>query len=187
MFKDSERDALRQYYLDRDEVFLGPIDRDHVNQVILDLIQCSKGKESVRLVIASPGGSTNAGFTLAQFIEQELTVPVDVRVWGECSSAATYALLCCRHRVAHPESTFVLHRQTSGIDLEYNLDFKRKVEEWKKDNAKTHERQVAFYTRKLKLNREGVERELLRGTGIDAEISVKKALRIGLITQVAKF
>jgi ATP-dependent protease ClpP protease subunit len=186
MFTSEERNTLRTFYLERKQVFLGPIDHDHVNQVIVDLINQSKDVESVQLVIASPGGDTDPGFRLAQFIEQELPVPVDARVWGECSSASTYALLCCRNRVAHPESTFVLHRQTAGIELEYNLDFQKKVREWKKDNAKTHARQVRFYTRKLKLNRKEVEEELLRGTGIDAEISVKKALRIGLITAVSE-
>lgn len=186
MFTSEERKTLRAFYLERKQVFLGPIDNDHVNQVIVDLIEQSVGAESAQLVIASPGGETNAGFRLAQFIEQEISVPVDARVWGACNSAATYALLCCRHRVAHPESTFVLHRQTAGIELEYNLDFQKKVREWKKDNAKTHARQVRFYTRKLKLSRKQVEEELLRGTGIDAEISVKKALRIGLITAVSE-
>jgi ATP-dependent protease ClpP protease subunit len=173
MFTNPERDALRTFYLQRKQVFLGPIDHDHVNQVIVDLINQSTGVESVQLVIASPGGETGPGFRLAQFIEQESPVPVDARVWGECSSAATYALLCCRHRIAHPESTFVLHRQTAGIQIEYNLDYPKKVREWKKDNAKTHNRQVRFYTRKLKLSRKQVEKELLRGTGIDNEISVR--------------
>jgi len=186
MFSDEERSALRLFYLERNQVFLGSVDHEHVNQVIIDLINKSKGVESIPLVIASPGGDTDAGFRLAQFIEQEIPVPVDARVWGDCSSAATYALLCCRHRVAHPETTFVLHRQTSGIELEYNLDFPKKVKEWKKNNAKVHQRQVRFYTRKLKLSRKQVEEQLLRGTGIDHEISVKKALRIGLITAVSE-
>lgn len=187
MFSSEERNALRSYYLNRKEVFLGTVDHDHVNQVIIDLINCSAEVGRLKLVIASPGGETDAGFRLAQFIEQELPVPVDARVWGQCSSAATYPLLCCRERIAHPEATFVLHRQTAGIEIEYNLDFQKKVNEWVKDNAKTHDRQVQFYTRKLKLDREKVEKELLRGTGIDAEISVTKAIRIGLITGVSKF
>lgn len=187
MFTPEERDVLRKYYLNRGEVFLGPVDHDHANQVIMDLIASAAEKEAISLVIASPGGDTQAGFRLAQFIEQELSVPVYARVWGACSSAATYPLLCCLERVAHPESTFVLHRQTAGIELEYNLTFQNKVREWERDNAKTHERQVQFYARKLKLSQKKVEKELLRGTGIDAEISVKKAIVIGLITRVSNF
>lgn len=186
MFSFAEREALRAFYLNRNEVFLGPVDHEHVNQVIIDLISCSAKVDQVRLVIASPGGQTDAGFRLAQFIEQELSVPVDARVWGQCSSAATYPLLCCRERIAHPEATFVLHRQTASIETEYNLDFTKRVGEWVNDNSKTHKRQVKFYTRKLKIDREEVEKELLRGTGIDAEIPVKKAMRIGLITGVSK-
>ncbi|MCA9365972.1 ATP-dependent Clp protease proteolytic subunit [Candidatus Kaiserbacteria bacterium] len=186
MYTPDEREALRNYYLGRGEVFLGPIDHDHVNQVILDLIKHA-GANEVKLAISSPGGHTDAGFRLAQFIEQEFPVPVDARVWGACNSAATYALLSCRSRTAHPESTFVLHRQTAGIETEYNLDYERKVDEWKRDNAQLHKRQVAFYTRKLKISKKAVEKELLRGTGIDAEISVKKALRIGLITGISTF
>ena len=187
MFSTEERDYLRAYYLNRQEVFLGPIDHDHVNQVIVDLIKSSADADRAKLVIASPGGQTQAGFRLAQFIEQELSVPVDARVWGVCDSAATYPLLCCQERIAHPEATFVLHRQTAGIELEYNLNFKQKVNEWVKDNAKVHARQVQFYTRKLKLSKDKVEKELLLGTGIDAEIPVARAMRIGLITGVSQF
>jgi ATP-dependent protease ClpP protease subunit len=187
MYATEEREVLRRFYLDRGEVFLGPVDPGHVNEVILDLIACAAKYREVKLVISSPGGDTDPGFRLAQFIEQELRMPVDARVWGQCSSAATYPLLVCRKRIAHPQATFVLHRQTSGIQLEYNLDFQRKVKEWERDNAKTHERQVQFYTRRLNLKAKEVEEELLRGTGIDAEIPVKKALRIGLITGVSKF
>lgn len=186
MFSNDERDALRKYYLERGEVFLGPVDHQHANQVMFDLINACNDAERVTLVIASPGGQTDAGFRLAQFIEQELTIPVDARVWGACSSAATYSLLCCDKRIAHPESTFVLHRQTAGIELEYNLDFQKKVREWVKDNAKTHNRQVHFYARKLNLSEDRVEKELLKGTGIDAEIPVKKAKKIGLITGVSQ-
>ena len=187
MYSPEERATLRQYYLDRKEVFLGPVDHEHVNQVIFDLIDMAKNSNYINMVFCSPGGETNAGFRLAQFIEQEIDVPVNARVWGQCSSAATYPLLCCKKRVAHPQTTFVLHRQTAGIELEYNLDFKERVHEWVQDNAKTHTRQVDFYSRKLKLNKEQVEEELLRGTGIDAEIMVERAKQIGLITAVSKF
>jgi len=187
MFTNEERDSLREFYLGRGEVFLGPLDHDHVNQVMIDLIDAAKDNDKVQIVIASPGGDTHSGFRLAQFIEQELGVKVNARVWGSCSSAATYALLCCEERIAHPQTTFVLHRQTAGIELEYNLDFKKKNREWIRENKKTHDRQVQFYTRKLKLKKKKVEQELLRGTGIDAEIPVKKAMRIGLISGVSEF
>lgn len=187
MFTHEERASLREYYLSRGEVFLGPVDHDHVNQVMIDLVEMSKENSPVQLVVASPGGDTRPGFRLAQFIEQELDIVVNARVWGECSSAATYALLCCEERIAHPQTTFVLHRQTAGIELEYNLDFKKKNQEWIRENKKTHDRQVQFYTRKLKLKKKKVEQELLRVTGIDAEIPVKKAMKIGLITGVSEF
>ncbi len=188
MYTDKERNELRDYYLSRGEVFLGPIDHDHVNQVMLDLIKLAKTQpESILLVISSPGGGTNAGFRLAQFIEQEIIVPVDARVWGSCSSAATYPLLCCRNRLAHPETKFVIHRQTSGLELEYDQIFQKKIKEWIRGNAKIHKQQVRFYTRKLNISKKQVEKELLRGTGIDAEFSVKKALRIGLITEIIEF
>ncbi len=186
MFSPEDRDSLRAYYLERNEVFLGEIDGAHANQVTIDLIKASGGAKRVQLVIASPGGDTDAGFRLAQFIEQELPVPVDARVWGQCSSAATYTLLTCRRRIAHPQATFVLHRQTSGIEMLYNLDFKKRMREWVKNNAKTHDQQVNFYSRKLKLSKKAVEKILLRGSGIDPEIPVKKALRLGLITGVSE-
>ena len=83
MYSPKERDALRNFYHSRGEVFLGPVDHDHVNQVILDLMSHA-GTSAVNLVISSPGGETEAGFRLAQFIEQEMLVPVRARVWSGC-------------------------------------------------------------------------------------------------------
>lgn len=180
------RDALREFYLGRGEVFLGEIDPEHVDQVIEDLVRLKKIKDDITLVISSPGGYTTAGFRLAQFIEQELSTELTARVWGQCSSASTYALLCCKKRIAHPQATFVLHRQTAGIELQYNLDFKQRLKEWERENIQTHRQQIEFYSRKLNLSKKAVEKILLRGMGFDAELSVKQARKLGLITTIAK-
>lgn len=181
------RDALREFYLARGEAFLGEIDHDHVDRVIEDLIRLRKDKEDITLAISSPGGVTTAGFKLAQFIEQELLANVTARVWGQCSSAATYTLLCCKKRIAHPQALFVLHRQTAGIEFQYDLNFKKRTKEWIRDNAKTHRQQVGFYSRKLQLPKKDIEKILLKGMGVDAELSAKEALRLGLITSITEF
>ncbi len=177
---------LRDFYLARGEAFLGEIRADHVDQVIGDLVRLRNSGEEITLAISSPGGETTAGFRLAEFIEQELRARITARVWGQCSSAATYTLLCCEKRIAHPQATFVLHRQTSGIETEYDLYFKKRIREWERENAQTHRQQVDFYSRKLNLSKKKVEKILLRGLGVDAALSVKQARKIGLITAVSK-
>lgn len=176
---------IQELYRSRDEVFLGEIDRNHVAEVIDQLADLKRQGKPLCLVISSPGGVTNAGFDLAQFIEQELQSEVDARIWGRCSSAATYALLCCKKRIAHPEAVFVIHRQTSSIELEYTDNFENRVEEWRRSNAFTHQRQIDFYARKLKLDAEKVVALLDKGMGIDAELSAKEALELGLITEIS--
>lgn len=182
-----ERDVLREYYRDRGEAFLGEVDSAHIEQVIADLVLLSQRQEEVTLVISSPGGVTEAGFRLAQFIEQEFKTPLTARVWGQCSSAATYVLLCCKKRIAHPQSTFVLHRQTASIELDYTDDFKHRVKEWLSDNKATHHQQLIFYSRTLRLKKKEVEKLLLRGMGIDAALSAVQALKLGLITDITQF
>lgn len=180
------RDFLREFYLAGGEAFLGEIDPEHVDQVIEDLIHLKRTADAITLVIQSPGGDTAAGFGLAQFIEQELRTNITARVWGQCSSAATYPLLCCKKRIAHPEAIFVLHRQTAGIEFRYDLNFKKRLKEWDRDNQQIHRRQVDFYHRKLDLTRKEVEEILLQGMGVDDALSVKQARKIGLITDVSK-
>lgn len=178
------KSKLRAMYLARNEAFLSEVDHEHVDQVICDLIKLAHNQTEVTLVISSPGGVTDAGFRLAQFIEQELSVPVIGRVWDQCSSASTYALLCCAKRSAHPQATFVLHRQTSSIEMEYTDDFKKRVDEWVADNAAIHSRQVDFYSRKLQLPQNKVEEILVRGTGVNSQLSATEALEIGLINSI---
>jgi ATP-dependent protease ClpP protease subunit len=186
MFDSIEtRTALRSFYKARGEAYLGEIDPTHVDEVIGDLTHLRTTQEEIILSISSPGGETMPGFRLAQFIEQELNAPVTARVWGLCASAATYTLLCCAKRIAHPESVFVLHRQTSGIRLEYDLNFKKKIKEWENDNIQTHEQQIKFYCRKLKLPKSRVEKILLKGMGYDSHINATDALKLGLITEIS--
>ncbi|MEL6803507.1 MAG: ATP-dependent Clp protease proteolytic subunit, partial [Bacteroidota bacterium] len=169
------------------EAFLGPVDYDHVKQVITDLMQLSQSQEELTLVIQSQGGVTDAGFGLAQFIEQELEGRVTARVWGECSSAATYPLLCCDRRIAHPQATFVLHRQTTGLEIEYTDDFEEKLAQWRRQNEATHQRQIDFYAQKLGLKPKQVEEILQKGMGIDADMTAKQAKELGIITKIVRF
>jgi hypothetical protein len=71
------------------------------------------------------------------------------------------------------------------MTLEYTDNFNRHLKEWRRENKATHRKQVDFYSRKLCLSEKKVEGILKRGMGIDAAMSAKEALRIGLITVVS--
>lgn len=179
-------ETKQNFYHNRREIFLGEIDGDHVDDVIDRLCHFSLADTQLVLVICSPGGVTSAGFRLAQFIEQELQKPVTARVWGSCNSAATYALLSCENRIAHPQSTFVLHRQTSELEVAYDGgSFEQKLAEWRASNEAIHAQQVAFYARKLGLDTDRVEEILQRGAGLNDELSAPEALDLGLITKIS--
>jgi ATP-dependent protease ClpP protease subunit len=180
-------EQLEAFYRNRDEVFLGEITYEHVETVITQLLEHKLQEKPLKLVICSPGGVTNAGFDLAQFIEQELESDVTARVWGRCSSAATYTLLCCRSRVAHPQARFVIHRQTTSLEIEYTDTFKEKIAEWERDNAFTHQQQIDFYSRKLNCEPDKVVKLLDRGMGLDCYISATEALELRLITDISTF
>ena len=174
------------FYQERNEVFLGEITREHIHSVINQLVEMKMQGKALTLVISSPGGVTQAGFDLAQFIEQELDSHVTARVWGRCNSAATYALLCCKNRIAHPNAVFVMHRQTTSMEMEYTDGFSKKLEEWRRDNEFIHQRQIDFYSRKMKLSKPRVVKLLNRGMGIDAELSASEAFELGLINEIKK-
>ena len=57
----------REFYLKQNQVFLGEVNHEHVDQIITDLIQLSLDGKELVLKISSPGGNTSAGFKLAQF------------------------------------------------------------------------------------------------------------------------
>ncbi len=183
----TQLEQVEAFYRNREEIFLGEINYEHVGDVITRMIEYHLQNKPLKLVICSQGGVTNAGFELAQFIEQELQSEVSARVWGQCSSAATYALLCCKSRMAHPQATFVIHRQTTSLEVEYTDVFKDKIAEWERDCEFTHQRQVDFYSRKLSMASEQVIELLDRGMGLDCSISAAQAKEMGLITEINSF
>ena len=180
--------TMRQLYLDRGMVFLPDITNETTAQVIADLAEMASRKPNhINLRICSEGGVTDYGFTIAQFIEFELDIPVYAEVFGSCDSAATYVLLSCRRRAGNELATFVLHRQTARLELEYSPSFETEVTGWIKANQTTHERQILYYTRKLRLARCKVEEILDKGSAkTNSEISASEALQLGILTKVTK-
>lgn len=182
-----ELEALREYYLKRKRVLLmDEIDFDSAGVAIAELAQqAMDDPEHIDLVFCSPGGVTDAGFLIAQFIEFELDVPVHGYVLGMCNSAATYPLLCCKKRFGNELTTFVLHRHTSEIQFAYDSNFEHSLDGWRKDNKLVHKRQVRFYSKKLGKPKKEVEKLLVRGTAkTNFRLTAKQALRLGLLTDI---
>ena len=183
---DEDIETLRNFYMARNCVFLAKIDRESTGEVIADLARVAlTNPEHIDLVICSSGGVTDMGFAIAQFIEYELRIPVHARVFGMCHSAATYPLLSCKKRVGNELSTFVIHRQTTSIEIDYSNNCAEVVAGWQAENEATHKRQLRFYSRKLKKSVREVELLLNRGSApTNNELSAKEALELGLLTEV---
>jgi ATP-dependent protease ClpP protease subunit len=188
MYKSQELDAMRDFYLYKKTVFLPDIDEGIVGVVISDLARLAADEpDFINLAISSNGGITDDGFTIAQFIEFELGIPVHAQVFGVCDSAATYPLLTCKKRTGNELTTFVLHHQTAGITTPYGADFEKTATGWVEDNKKIHQKQVRFYSQKLGLPAKEAEAIMLRGSaGTNNKLSAQDALNIGLLTEVTK-
>ncbi len=141
--------------------------------------------DHIDLVISSPGGDTDAGLMLTEFIDHELGKPVHARTWGKCNSSATFVLLCCKKRVAAPLTRFVIHRQTTSLELQYDATFPERLDAWKKEQALLLDRLTHFYATKLNISPEVAAELMERGSyGINDTLSTEEALRIGLVTEV---
>lgn len=179
----------RELFMSRGTAFLPDLEEGVANLVIEDLCKLALAQpDHIPMVIKSNGGITDDGFVLAQFIEFELGIPVHARVLGYCHSAATYALLSCPRRIGYSYSTFVLHHQTSGVQLRYNPDdFDAEVEAWKKENHAIFHQQLDFYMQKLGKTQEEAREILDAGSaGLDNEIDAHKALDLGILTEIAQ-
>jgi len=186
MYTKEEYDDMRQYFLSQNTVFLPDINEGVAARVISDLARlASKKPDFIDLAISSDGGITSDGFAIAQFIEFSLDIPVHAKVIGVCNSAATYPLLCCTKRTGNELTTFVLHRQTSGITIKYDANFKKNAEGWMESNEKIHQTQVRFYSQKLGLSKKDTQAIMLRGSAeTNFKLSADDALEIGLLTKI---
>jgi ATP-dependent protease ClpP protease subunit len=188
MPKQTQTEALRRFYKEQGSVFLPDIEHGVDEQVISDLADTATHKpDHINLVINSNGGLTSKGFAIAQFIEFELTIPVHAYVSGVCYSAATYPLLCCKKRTANELSSFIIHRQTTSITIDYGEKFDSELEDWKKESEKLHQKQIWFYAKKLNISPKKTEDLLSFGSkSIDNRITAKEALKIGMPTDIVK-
>ena len=179
---------LREFYMKQNTVFLPEIEMGTAGHVIDDLAQIALiNPKHIDMVICSPGGITKGGFAVAEFIEFELGTPVHARVLSKCHSAATYPLLACKKRIANEMASFVLHRQTSSITLEYSSNFNADVDGWKVENITTHNKQLQFYSKKLGLSVKEVKKYLDSGSSrTNNELTADQALKLGLLTEVRK-
>jgi len=186
MYNDTNLEAMRTFYLAKNTAFLPCIEKDVADLVIADLARLAMEKpDYIPLVISSTGGLTSEGFKIAQFIEFELNIPVHAQVFGECYSAATYALMCCTERVSNELTTFLLHHHTSEIKVEYSADFKKNARGWVKENEKIYRAQVRFYSQKLGLTKKNINKILSKGSAeTNTALSAKDALKIGLLTKI---
>lgn len=72
----------------------------------------AQSDEPITLECGSPGGMDGPMFALADAIES-LRAPVDIKAYGQLSSAATVLLSVCRHRLVGENCQVLLHAFTN--------------------------------------------------------------------------
>lgn len=100
------------------EVFLiNELNGQSLQELIPKLGYLAERLDRITLVVYSPGGSDTAMMALADFISS-LSTPVDLRAWGQCSSAAAVLFAVCAHRVVGPHTEAVFHAFSCSMDGE---------------------------------------------------------------------
>lgn len=183
---ESRYTVMSELYRSNNSVFIGEITWETVQVAIAEMAQLALQSPShIDMVISSPGGMTDAGLYLCDFMDYGIDIPIHCKTWGMCNSSATFVLLCCKKRIATRRTKFVIHRQTTGLEIEYDEQFQNKVDAWKEEQASLLQTLIEFYCEKLQMSKREVKSLLERGSrGINHALSAKEALEIGLITEI---
>jgi len=185
----ASNEALRQFYLSKDEAFLSDIENEaYALQFKADLCRVATQTEGViALNIRSHGGITRGGLEIADFISHNLGRIVDATVDGVCDSAATFVLLACRKRISLPNASFILHSTTVPYNIKLDDDYEENAAHIAAANMRTYEKVLTFYSQKLKIPKSRVKQMLKRGDqDFNDELSAEEAKEVGLITHIAK-
>lgn len=169
---------------------MGRIDSDSCEQLVEQLLTCQKVShtEPIKLIIGSPGGSSDAALMVCDVMAHLITAPIEALVIGQCSSAATFILLQCHVRRATPHARFVIHSSTiSGLRFTMDQMTDKKLSDLLQE-TRTHSALVAnLYGKKLGLEQDKVTELIARGDqAFNNALSAEEALAIGLITEIVQ-
>jgi len=130
----------------------------------------------IQVVLNSGGGDIYAGLAIYDAI-MECTVPVVIKSYGQCMSAAMLIMQAGDLRVSSPNCSFMMHYGSTGYQGN-TLDFQK----WGKESYRTCDIMVNILAKRFrgknKINR------IKRMLESDTIISPKEAQKLGLIDKI---
>lgn len=194
-FFGDQAEGINQTYM----YLHGDIDHDSTGPIIQEIIQANMdaicetcggtdpectdcdlvdAKEDViNVLICSPGGEVPAAMSLIAVMEAS-EIPIRTIALGECGSAALMILMAGHQRVVTPYSSILSHQFMSGMEGSFS-NIKASVIEF--DNY--HEKIVKFYMERTSLDRETIEKHLLKD--VDSWLKPEDAIKFGLADLVS--
>ena len=155
---ESDSDQVEVLCIETATVFLaGEIDDVLSSRVVQAIGRLrAMGKESLTLLISSPGGSVYAGYAIADAVKAARVAGVEVHgvVTGEAASAAIFPLLECSTRQANAMSVLMVHGMTDTVrgdhqDIEAVQRLNSKMIEQQARLLANHTAQDAEYWQKI--------------------------------------
>lgn len=112
-------DPLTEKFMKTRQIILsGEINKDLADKIVRQLLvlEADDSEKTIYMYIDSPGGDVDAGFAIFDMI-RFINAPVVLIGMGLIASAAALILLAVDkdHRVALPNSRYLIHQPSSGI------------------------------------------------------------------------
>lgn len=181
--------ALQKLLEQRIVVLDDDINITQIEKIMRDmmLLILTNGKDPIKLIIDSNGGSVQASLNLYDFIST-LPVSVNAYVMRKCHSAAAYPLLACKERSALTHARFIMHSMKSSFEVLLPHPFGLSIEEQFTKNLQdfklNRDKVDSIYTAKLKVPIDEVIEKMKEGQRTGLGITTEEARRIGMITKV---
>ena len=172
----------RGIYLPKRTIELfGEIGDELSSQVIKNLyILDTQSDKDITILIDSPGGDVQKGFAIFDTIKN-CNSPITGIVVGEASSAASFILQACDHKMAMSNSSIMLHYGEEGIASNHPYNRRR----WGKFYDELSSRMEAIYMKTIKKVKPRFTKKKLNDILLfDTILSPKEALELGLVNEV---
>lgn len=146
------------------------------------LLDRIKPDEPLKIILDSPGGDAYQGFAIYDAIKNCKSY-VEIYVYGQACSAASYILQAGDSRIVSPLSRIMIHKGTFAIDAHSDI-----AKAWMEDEAVLVDQMVEIYYRRIrekyprsKLYTKEKIKELLT---IDKIYSAQEAVELGLADKI---
>ena len=165
-------------------VTLGEIEPKSVANTKREIMeQTLRSPDPILLLIDSPGGHVDAGWSLIDFMMM-LEVSIVGLVNGMCASMAVKVLQACTHRWMTRHSHLFLHALKSSLRYSFDDDLNNVVKDDNRISEVLFNNGLDFLCKRAKKSREEIEKRMKLGDKFGGMLFPDEALEWGLIDKI---